>query len=306
MNDQLQPLLSATEQATGLQKKVSIRLIGPAEAQQLLSTNAANQRHLRAGDVNRYAADMAKGNWIDDVSAITLDADGNLTNGQHRLHAIIKSGTVQSFIVGENWPIEAMQMMDQGNKRSQLDRICVGGVDMLKGADSIVRHSMTTWTASQAGGTVYNRRESDHRVVRAYKKHSEFADLLVSKYKKGATCSPLVLGAALYGYAQASSSVRKGSLQCDPYERVVRFLDILSEGPVMEAYNPATDSQAVILRDWLNTMRLQNRRPVDGQTFRIVVTCLSRFLKGKSVKTVTRVAETCPWGPMEALPGTNT
>lgn len=286
-------------------KKVSIRLIGPAEAEVFLMRNAANQRHLRSGDVNRYATDMTKGEWIDDVSAITFDADGNLTNGQHRLHAIIKSGTTQSFIVGENWPTEAMRMMDQGGKRSQVDRIRVGGVDMLRGADSIVRHSMTTWTATQSGGTVYNRRESDHRVIRLYQKHSEFVDLVTNKYKKGSTCSPLVLGAALYGYVQACSSVLKGSLQCDPYERVIRFLDILSEGPVMEAYNPATDSQAVLLRDWLNTMRIQNHRPVDGQTFRIVVTCLSRFLKGRSVKNVTRVGEMCPWGPMESLPQTN-
>jgi hypothetical protein len=304
MNNQPELLPSPVKQATKMRKTVSVRLIGPSEAKAYLERNAANQRPLRNSDLNRYANDMIKGEWIDDVSAITFDANGNLTNGQHRLHAVIKSETVQSFIIGENWPIEAMATMDQGNKRSQLDRICVGGVDMLKGSDSVVRHSMTTWTANQAGGTIYNRRESDHRVVRLYQRHSEFVDLLVSKYKSAATCSPLVLGAALYGYAQACTSVQKGSLQCDPYERVIRFLDILAEGPVMESYNPGTDSQAVILRDWLTTMKLQNRRPVDGQTFRIVTTCLGRFLRGKAIKNVVRTGE-CPWGPMESLPGTN-
>lgn len=288
-----------------LQKKVYVRSIGPAEAQAFLERNAANQRPLRPGDIKRYANDMAKGQWIDDVSAITFDTNGNLTNGQHRLRAIVESATVQSFIIGENWPVEAMQMMDQGNKRSQLDRICVSGVDMLKGADSIVRHSMTAWTSNHSGGITYNRRQSDHRVVKLYQKHSEFVDLIVNKYKKAKTCSPLVLGAALYGFAQAHLSYNKGRLQCDPCVRVLRFLDILAEGPVMEDYNPSTDSQAVILRDWLNAMKHQSRRPVDAQTFRIVVACLNRFLKGTSIKNVVRVGEACPWGPIESLPETN-
>lgn len=298
-----QPFVS--RQAASLQKKVSIRMIGPAEAKALLTKNAINQRPLRSADVKRYTIDMIKGNWIDDVSAITLDADGNLINGQHRLRSIVESGTVQSFIVAENWPSESMRMMDQGNKRSQLDRINVGGITMPRGADSIVRHSLTPWSASQGGGAIFNRRSSDDRVTRTYLKHKEFTDLMTIKYRNSGVCSPLVMGATLYGYAQACLSSSKGRLLCDPYSRIALFLDILNEGPIMTSYNPATDAQAMLLREWLLAIKNQNRRPVDGQCFRVVVSSLARFLKETHIKNVNRTSEKCPWGPMESLPGTD-
>ncbi len=290
---------------TDLQKKVSIRVIDPKQAQALLSRNASNQRPLRPGDVKKYAADMVNGEWLDDVSAITLDVNGNVTNGQHRLHAVIQSGTTQSFIFAENWPSEAMLMMDQGNKRSQLDRITVMGVPMSKGADSIVRHSMTSWSATQAGGTTLNRRGSDHRVIAVYKKHADFIEFILAKYKNSATLSPLTLGCALHAFAQASVSYSQGKLQCDPIERIIRFLDIVSEGPVMESYNPATDAQAVVLREWIQFIKHQNRRPVDGQFYRIMVSNIYRFMKGKCTRDATRTLAACPWGPIEVLPGTN-
>ncbi len=298
-----QPFVS--HQAASLQKKVSIRMIGPAEAKALLAKNAINQRPLRTADVSRYTIDMIKGNWIDDVSAITVDAQGNLINGQHRLYSVIESGTVQSFIFAENWPSASMRMMDQGNKRSQLDRINVGGVTMPRGADSVVRHSLTPWSANQGGGAIFNRRSGDDRVTKTYLKHREFIDLIIDKYKSSGVCSPLVMGATLYGYAQACLSSSKGRLSCDPWSRIALFLDILSEGPVMTAYNPATDAQAMLLREWLLAIKNQNRRPIDGQCFRVVVSCLARFLKETHIKNVSRVSEKCPWGPMESLPGTD-
>ena len=311
MTTQLQSLPSATEQATSLQekispkKKVSIRLIGPTEAKQLLETNASNQRDQRPADLTKYINAMKEGKWTDDVSAICLDKEGRLINGQHRLLAIVATGIPQEFIFAENWPHESIDNMDCHGKRSQHDRIKVGGTDMPKGADAVVRNSMTSWTAVEAGGATYNKPNCDKRVEALYKKHSDFVNFVTTKYRNSKTVNRLVLGAALHGFAQASVSHAKGKLLADPFERVKRFLDIVSEGAVMEAYNPNTDSAAMILRDWLLASRLQNRRVVGGHAYRIVVSSLNRFFKNTSVKSATRIAEACPWGPMEDLPETD-
>jgi len=293
-----------SRQAASLQKKVSIRLIGPAEAEAMLKKNADNNRQLRKGDVKKYADDMVSGKWNDDVSAITFDADGRLTNGQHRLNAIVISGTTQSFIVAENWPKEAMLTMDLGNKRSFHDRVTVLGVDLEKNVCTLVMHSMSSWSANQAGGTTLNRRGQEKRVIEIYKKHREFADFIGTRYRNSGTVSTLTLGAALHAYAQASHWYKTGRLSEDPLERVLRFLDIVDRGPVMESYNPSTDSGAVALREWIQAEKHKSRRAVSGAYHKIMVSALSRFLKGKPTRDASRMLDSCPFAPISDLPPT--
>ena len=301
MSTDPKPLKPATQH---LQKKVSICLIGPELAKEMLGKNAKNNRQLRTGDVKKYADDMASGKWNDDVSAITFDADGRLTNGQHRLNAILLSNTTQSFIVAENWPNEAMLTMDLGNKRSFHDRVTILGVDLEKIVCTLVMHSMSSWTANQAGGTTLNRRGQEERVIGIYKKHREFADFIGTRYRASGTVSTLTLGAALHAYAQASHWYNTGKLSEDPFERVVRFLDIVDRGPVMESYNPATDAGAVALREWIQAEKHKSRRAVSGAYHKIMVSALSRFLKGKPTRDASRMLDACPFNPIETLPPT--
>jgi hypothetical protein len=52
--------------------------------------------------MNKFAADMKSGRWQDnrpDETWISFDHAGRLTNGHHRLRAIVKSGTAVEFWV---------------------------------------------------------------------------------------------------------------------------------------------------------------------------------------------------------------
>ena len=100
--------------------------IGPDQAKALLSTNIKN-RDLSQSFVNRYAADMLNHNWSDDVSMIRVDEEGNLQDGQHRLEAVVQSGTTQSFVVAENCPVEDFKKLDLGRGRTSRDALTVLG-----------------------------------------------------------------------------------------------------------------------------------------------------------------------------------
>ena len=100
--------------------------IGPDQAKALLSTNIKN-RDLSQSFVNRYAADMLNHNWSDDVSMIRVDKEGNLQDGQHRLEAVVQSGTTQSFVVAENCPVEDFKKLDLGRGRTSRDALTVLG-----------------------------------------------------------------------------------------------------------------------------------------------------------------------------------
>ena len=67
--------------------------ISPERAKAILQTNR-NVRRVSNETVNSYAADMRNGLWTEETgTAISIDTNGNLVDGQHRLNAIIKSNT---------------------------------------------------------------------------------------------------------------------------------------------------------------------------------------------------------------------
>ncbi len=92
--------------------------IGPTEAQRYLNTAHENQRNINMRRVLAYAEDMLNGDWRASSDAIAFDDGGRLVNGQHRLAAIIHSGTTAEFIVCRMINESAFVVMDQGQKRS--------------------------------------------------------------------------------------------------------------------------------------------------------------------------------------------
>lgn len=65
--------------------------ITPIIANEMLSKNTGN-RKLNVMHVNRLADEMRGDNWVFTGETITFDSNDVLTDGQHRLHAVIKSG----------------------------------------------------------------------------------------------------------------------------------------------------------------------------------------------------------------------
>jgi hypothetical protein len=94
--------------------------VTPDMAKRLLAHNKVN-RNLRAHKVNQYARDMASGNWSLSNDAICVAPDGRLLNGQHRLHAVVKSGVTVTFLVIRNMPADSMSTMDSGVARTAGD-----------------------------------------------------------------------------------------------------------------------------------------------------------------------------------------
>lgn len=77
--------------------------VTPEIAAAWLERNTVN-RPLRRVVVDRYASDMSAGRWIHSPdNIIAFDSDGNLIGGQHRLHAVIKSGFVMKCRASYGW-----------------------------------------------------------------------------------------------------------------------------------------------------------------------------------------------------------
>ena len=96
----------------------SVEFIGPAEARIMLD-NAAPNRTINDDLVLKYAYVMLEGDWRNIGVPLILDEHGRLSDGQHRLSAVIESETVQQFNVVDGVPhADALLTVDTGRKRS--------------------------------------------------------------------------------------------------------------------------------------------------------------------------------------------
>lgn len=89
--------------------------ITPEIASVWLQSNENNFRPLREALVNKYAEAMKKGQWEHNGESITFDAKGQLANGQHRLHACVKSGV--PFTSAVHYGIKSSENIDTGSTR---------------------------------------------------------------------------------------------------------------------------------------------------------------------------------------------
>lgn len=84
--------------------RVSLELVSPADAEKYLATNKDNYRSIRHVHVKRLARDMSEGDWQFTNATIGFDVNGTLTDGQHRLAAVVESGVDCWMLVVRGMP----------------------------------------------------------------------------------------------------------------------------------------------------------------------------------------------------------
>ncbi len=101
--------------------------ISPDLAKYYLSKNTAN-RNVNKSHVSGLAMQMKKGLWLLTHQAICFDVAGNLIDGQHRLHAIIKANLVIKMMVVHGAANETFTVLDTGRNRNAGDVLSIENV----------------------------------------------------------------------------------------------------------------------------------------------------------------------------------
>lgn len=92
--------------------------ITPETAKQLLSLNAEYNRPLREVHVKNLATAMSTGNFLDSGATLSIDTEGVVIDGQHRLHACILSQKTFRAVVITGLAPCAYTVTDKGAKRT--------------------------------------------------------------------------------------------------------------------------------------------------------------------------------------------
>lgn len=117
--------LARSEFITGLTEagnvfRVEVVQMTPERAERLLDQNTRN-RNVKIDREKNYAGQMRNGDWRVDGNPIRVGHDGVLLDGQHRLYAIVESGTTQTVLLVTGLEPASMVAIDTGVSRSLAD-----------------------------------------------------------------------------------------------------------------------------------------------------------------------------------------
>ena len=125
-------------------------LVTPEYAKRLLEKNIAN-RPLGKTIVDWYAYQMKLGQWTVSGQTISISDKDELIDGQHRLHAIIKSGVSLWFTIAYNVPSGSFINYDNLKSRSAKDALAIEKIPnstniatMINAYNSIVVNSLSS------------------------------------------------------------------------------------------------------------------------------------------------------------------
>jgi len=110
----------------GQPMEMRIETITPEIAAKYLGQND-NNRPLQPSWVKRLTESMLRNEWTINGEAIKIGVSGNVLDGQHRLHAIIKSGASIQTVVMHNVSDQVFLTLDQGKRRSASDGFAIEG-----------------------------------------------------------------------------------------------------------------------------------------------------------------------------------
>lgn len=175
--------------------------ITPEMAKEMLERNMKNNRRVSKETVMRYARIMKAGGWNLTHQGIAFDTDGELIDGQHRLHAIVQANVPVKLMV--TYGVEHTQgeafTIDAGLKRTTLNIMQISGID------DIVYRNTSNYISSYIRWKVPGKRTASAAEIIAYidRHYTDIAELYSitrADLGNGQTRRiPSLIGAALLG-----------------------------------------------------------------------------------------------------------
>lgn len=150
---------------------MTYEFITPEEASNLLETNTNENRKISKGTVQAYATDIISGNWDENIGvAISIDENGVLRDGQHRLSAIVEAGVGIHTWVCRN--VSKDGIYDNNRKRSTSDQVMIMRSDF----DNVYKSTRYISVARVLIVGFYRRTVTPKEIIDFTEKHKEDLD----------------------------------------------------------------------------------------------------------------------------------
>lgn len=179
---------------------VGIVIVTPDLAYEWLKRNRKNRR-LRQRRIDGYARQMSIGRWKLNGETIVFDRNGNLIQGQHRLHACIKAGVPFTTLIVRGVEADVFSTLDQHGKRTTADNF-----DLVGEVNSAVLAAAATKLVLYERGLLYTGGAGDRDVsvedaLEALDRHSNLRESVQVARSVGRLAPPSMLTTLHYLFA---------------------------------------------------------------------------------------------------------
>lgn len=272
-----------TEEGEPTLLKTGIVFIDPDRAEQMLRYNCQNNRAINKNQLLRLVTAMKKNRFTVSDSAICFDSSGLITNGQHRLNAIVEAGVGQWCLIMINTDKEQGLRFDLGVSRSMSDRITFNGVRISKHECAAVRHAMSDISKPTIGTTQYGLPHHDNTVEQHFLKFKDYFDFLKTA-KDSAQRKSILSGCALKIWATMKNRPYASyKHEMGVEERVLHWLQITHNGaPKTSVFDHTHDSAAFTIYKHIEKLKQQNLSFNDFNSLRMATSAAHKFMLGDS------------------------
>lgn len=212
-----------------------VETITPEIAQQYLERNLENNRRLSTKNIALYANAMQSGDWQLTSQGISFNESGQLTDGQHRLMAIIKAGVPVKMYVTYGEPDESI-IHDRGRGRSINDVMNMSGDIKITPAHVSLTNCIFNFTAGTCASV------PDSTKMRFIAGNESLLDEIIDASRKGANH-------AIAKTAPAQSAAFFGVLSGISKETIKKFFCVLNSG----FQESSSQSAAIVARKFIES-----------------------------------------------------
>lgn len=257
---------------------LQIVTIDPKKAELWLQRNTKN-RKLSQNHVNKLANDMASGRWVLNGQTISFSTDGTLNDGQHRLHAVIKSGTtIQTCVAfGVDDP-NAFQTIDVNVLKRGTDQVLsMMGVENSVSVSAVARRLLHWENTVDKSAFSLTKKEyaaiSGDAVI-------EFAQENLASIQDALTT---MRGSLPYRRCSAGSALLTALIICDGADDVATmvFIDGLKTGAGLQENSPI-----YLLRERLIDPPPKRGVKWETEVMALTIKAFNRFLGGQTLKVL--------------------
>lgn len=240
-----------------------VEVITPLVAEEYLASNTFN-RPLKARAVAEMAEDMLHGRWVFNGDAIRFSSEGRLLDGQHRLSAIIESGTPIPFFVVRGLSDQAFTTIDAGKARTAAQVLALQG-----GTYNNVVSSAARMALLFSGGSPLNNHLS-RKTITDFARGQPYLCELVGQchdVRRTIRLSPFVAVVFLANYRRQFNT------------DLASFVDGVGSGANLERGDPR-----LTLRDWAAHERVKGRGALGtGAAFVAIARAWNAHVRGETL-----------------------
>ena len=243
---------------------VEMMKITPAIAEQMLERCNTNNRPLNQAKVDSYTDQMLRGLWKKTAQTVSISTDSRLNNGQHRLHAIIKSGMPLDMFVVFGEDRDAFLVTDVQRPRSAGDALHIAGFNGVNHLAAAARLAKAITENDWREKFTYTNEE----ILTFVRLHPEIIDHLKvgSSMARRMRCSHGAIGVACW-LLQGSKYAAKG----DEFQNAIYTGENM--GPVL-----AKLRDAIVNKTWYQKGRYGNKGSRDSRD--INISLIATFVLG--------------------------